>query len=55
MDTQKLASTLETLKSAPADNVSWWDAFEDHLKAGCSWEEAAKLAWRKVEIISGGQ
>ena len=51
-DRQKLAQTFETLETAPAENVSWWDAFQKHLDAGCAWEEAAKLAWREVEAIS---
>ena len=37
---------LETLKTPPASNTPWWDAFERHLAAGHAWEEAAKLAWR---------
>lgn len=41
--------TLETLETPPADNLEWWDAFEDYLKAGHAWEEAAKLAWQEIE------
>jgi len=40
---------LETLKTPPASNTPWWDAFEHRLNEGYAWEKAADLAWRTVK------